>query len=616
MIPLAFLGAQLHPDEVAFRVWAPAAHTLDVVLEDPGGAATLLLHLKPKEDGYFEGRLRGQFDQWLYRFRVNGGNEYPDPASRFQPHGVHGSSQILDLSRFPWSDADWHGPDPTSLVIYELHVGTFSPEGTFAGVTRRLPWLKELGVTAIELMPVGDFPGDRNWGYDGVAIFAPARCYGTPNDLQHLIDTAHRLGMAVLLDVVYNHLGPDGNYTGVFSPHYFSSAHQTPWGNGPNLDGDHSGPVREFFIDNALHWLREYHFDGLRFDAVHAIADDSRLHLLEELTERVRDTIPDRRIVLIAEDHRNLAEIVRAPESGGWGLDAVWADDFHHVMRRLLAGDHEGYFRDYHGTIEEAVTILNRGWLYVGQFSVHDNMLRGTSPTGLPASSFVICLQNHDQVGNRAFGERLHHQIDLAAYRAASAVLLTAPQTPLLFMGQEWAASSPFLYFTDHHPELGRMVTEGRRKEFQRFSAFADPTSAKRIPNPQSEVTYFRSRLRWDEHDREPHRGILDLYRTLLAIRNAPPMNFQAFAWGDDTIVLCHTEHDGSRKCLVARLRGRGRFHSSERPDFPFSDAGPWQLVLHTEEARFAPDAQVPELHLTNDIEIGFSRPGAVLLRS
>jgi maltooligosyltrehalose trehalohydrolase len=616
------LGARIAHGWVAFRVWAPRADTVEVFLENQPPDCSPLQPLTRSPNGYFHSVLPVQSGDMRYRYRVNHGNFFPDPASRFQPAGVHGPSQVVDLARFPWTDAAWPGPARDDLSIYELHVGTFSPEGTFDGVTRRLPLLRDLGVTAIELMPVGDFAGQRNWGYDGVAPFAPARCYGTPLDLQHLVDTAHGLGLAVILDVVYNHFGPDGNYTGVFSPYYVSTTHQTPWGTCLNFDGPESEPVREFFIQNALHWLGEYHFDGLRLDATHAIVDDGPRHFLAELADRMHREFPNRRIVLIAEDHRNLAHMLRPTAERGWGLDAVWADDFHHAMRRLLAGDHEGYYRDYRGESEELAAALNDGWLYTGQHSTHLGEPRGTDPAGLAPERFVFALQNHDQVGNRALGERLNHQIDLATYRAASAVLLLAPQTPLLFMGQEWAASSPFLYFTDHNPELGRLIAEGRRSEFGHFSAFADPKHRERIPDPQAETTFGQSKLNWDERDRDPHRGTLALYRALLALRRGEPAlraatraTFDATTWDADTLVMRWGGNDGSRLMLVARLCGAGTFRAADRPDF---GPGAWRVLLHTEESRFSTDSRPPtcQLGVPGGPEIEFMRPGAVLLHS
>lgn len=613
-------GAWLVEGGAAFRVWAPEARAVDVLLEGPvEGRRTLARDA----EGYFAGQAPGIEAGQLYRYCVNGGPPFPDPASRFQPRGVHGPSQVVALERFPWTDGGWRGVAQRDLVIYELHVGTFSAEGTYEGVIHRLPVLRDLGVTAIELLPLADFPGRWNWGYDGVSIYAPARCYGTPEDLQRLVDAAHAAGLSVILDVVYNHLGPDGNYTGIYSPYYFTNAHHTPWGNALNFDGPHSRPVRDFFLNNALHWLRHYHFDGLRLDAIHAIIDDSPKHFLAELSERVHAEFPERNIVLIAEDDRNLNTIVRPREQGGWGLDGVWADDFHHEMRRLLAGDSEGYFRDYEGRTENLATILNQGWLFTGQSSTHKGGARGSDPAGLSPEQFVLCIQNHDQVGNRALGERLHHQIDAAAYRAASAVLLLAAQTPLLFMGQEWAATSPFCFFTDHNEELGKLVTAGRREEFSHFSAFSDPAVRDRIPDPQAEETFRKSKLKWEEMDGPGQREMWLLYQTLLALRKKEPAlqardNGEAHAWDDDTLVLGRHGKDGPALLLVARLRGSGVFQSHGHAGSGlFAGASSWQVVLHTEEGRFAADARPLAVRQRGGhVEIDFPRAGAVVFRA
>ena len=413
-------------------------------------------------------------------------------------------------------------PGSIATVFYELHVGTFTPEGTFRGVLERLPYLKNLGITAIELMPVADFPGNRNWGYDGVALFAPARCYGEPGDLRALVDAAHQHGLAVYLDVVYNHLGPDGAYANVFSPHYFTDRHQSPWGSGVNLDGPHSAEVRRFFIENALHWVHEYHIDGLRLDATHAMQDDSPVHFLAELTTTVREQ-SGRPVLFVAEDHRNLARMLRPVAAGGWGIDAVWADDFHHQARVHVAHDHEGYYADFTGRAEDLATTLRQGWFFSGQHSTFLGGPRGSDPSGLSPKQFVVCIQNHDQIGNRADGARLHHEVDEGTFRALSTLLLLLPQTPLLFMGQEWAASSPFLFFTDHADDLGRKVTEGRRQEFSAFAAFADPARRAAIPDPQDPRTFARSRLQWDEAERDPHARMRRLYQRLLEIRHATP---------------------------------------------------------------------------------------------
>src|SRR4051794_18371929 len=375
------LGAWPEGDGTRFRVWAPKAKTIEVVVERPG-RELLVAPLVRGPDDHFSGHVPGVGAGDRYRYRVDGRGPFPDPASRFQPEGVHGPSQVVDPGRFDWTDQGWRGITPETLVVYELHVGTFSPEGTFGGVTSRLGALRDLGVTAIELMPLADFAGDRNWGYDGVSLFAPSRSYGTPDDLRRLVDEAHRLGLAVLLDVVYNHFGPAGNYTSEFSDQYFSSK-ESGWGCCMNLDGEGSEHVTELFIGNALYWLHEYHFDGLRLDATHALHDEKPPHFLEVLADRVRAAFPGRWIPLIAEDHRNLDTMLRPREEGGWGLGGVWADDFHHQMRRLLAGDDEGYYLDFAGTTADLATTINQGWFFTGQRSTYLDEPRGTDPSGI-----------------------------------------------------------------------------------------------------------------------------------------------------------------------------------------------------------------------------------------
>ncbi len=570
--------------------------------------------LARQDDGTFSGVVPGAAPGTRYRYRLDGGDAFPDPASRFQPEGVHGPSELIDPSAFHWSDGGgaWPGPSLEGLVVYELHVGTFTPAGTFAAAADRLPHLRELGVTAVELMPVADFPGRRNWGYDGVAPFAPARCYGRPEDLRRLVDTAHRTGLAVLLDVVYNHFGPDGAYQGLFSPQYFTSRHATPWGGAMNLDGGGSAMVREYFFENACHWLHEYHLDGLRLDATHALHDDGPRHFLAELTSRVRGTLPGRNVLLIAEDHRNLAGMARPESAGGWGLDAVWADDFHHELRRGLAGDRDGYFKDFSGSTADIATTIRRGWFFVGQRSEYLDEVRGTDPAGLEPGRFVVCLQNHDQVGNRALGERLNQQIDAAAYRAASALLLLAPETPMLFMGQEWAAGSPFLYFTDHEPGLGKLVTEGRRREFRRFAAFSEPAAAERIPDPQASSTFERSRLDWREIGEEPHAGVLRLHQALLAVRRETGLfpnawgGFEAEALGEGALVL-RRETASTALVVVVQLRGAGSYTLA-------LGTWRWSPVLTTEDAAFVTDPVPVELSLPT-LDLRFSRPGAAILK-
>jgi maltooligosyltrehalose trehalohydrolase len=616
------LGARPEAEGTHFRVWAPKAQTVEVIVERPGDGP-LIASLESSPDGHFSGLVPGARPGDRYRYRPDGRGPFPDPASRYQPEGVHGPSEVVDPGRFAWADGAWGGLTPEDLVIYELHVGIFSPEGTFTGATQRLGALRDLGVTAIELMPLADFAGRRSWGYDGVDLFAPARCYGTPDDLRTLVDEAHRLGMGVLLDVVYNHFGPVGNYAPEFSDRYLS-CRQSAWAACVNLDGEGSGPVREFLIENALHWLHEYRIDGLRLDATHALHDEGPVHFLAELAERVRESIPGRYVPLIAEDHRNLDTMIRPRWAGGWGLDGVWADDFHHQARRLLAGDNEGYYRDYSGTARDLAETIDQGWYYTGQHSIHLDEPRGTDPVGIEPRRFVVCLQNHDQVGNRAFGERLHHQIDPAAYRAATALLLCAPQTPLLFMGQEWAAGAPFLYFTDHDQDLGKIVTEGRRREFRHFLAFVDPGAREAIPDPQAPSTFEASKLDWSERGREPHASTLRLHRALLALRRAEPAlranladHHEAIPLDDDTLLLVRRAPESETMLILVRLRGSGRVDLGRLTDLRLPEGHRWEVALTTEDPAFAPDPSPPILDLDGPgISVEFARPSAIVLKA
>jgi maltooligosyltrehalose trehalohydrolase len=453
-------------------------------------------------------------------------------------------------------------------------------------------------------------------------LFAPSRAYGPPDDLRRLVDAAHRLGLAVLLDVVYNHFGPDGAYASLFSPLYLSTRHRSPWGAAVNFDGDGADHVREFFIENALHWLHEYHFDGLRLDATHGLVDDSPRHVVAELAARVRASLPQRRVLLIAEDERNLSTIVRPPEDGGWGVDAVWADDFHHQVRRLAAGDRDGYYEDFTGTVADLATTIRQGWFYRGQLSVHHRAPRGTDPSGIPLARMVVCLQNHDQIGNRPFGGRLNHQIEPALFRALSALLLFVPETPLLFMGQEWAASTRFLYFTDHHSDLGRLVTMGRRDEFSRFEAFADPVTRTRIPDPQAATTFEDSRLVWDERTQSLHAGVLELYRALLRLRRTEPAmqqweGFDVAALDDASLAVMRSSGQDMLLLVLCTQASRG-VDLGRCPAVPSHQT--WQLVLTTEESRFveSPDADPISdvgIDLEGGLTLGFNRPASVILR-
>jgi maltooligosyltrehalose trehalohydrolase len=596
------IGARFDTTGTHFRVWAPRARSVEVVLFEDGRASTSAA-LAPQGDGFFAAHIAGVGPGARYMYRVDGGDPRPDPASRFQPEGVHGPSEVVDPQAYSWHDIGWRGKALEELVIYELHVGTATPAGTFEALIEGLDELKELGVTAIELMPVAAFPGRRGWGYDGVSLFAPHAAYGGPEGLRRLVDAAHARGLAVLLDVVYNHLGPDGNYLRAFSPAYFTDRHHTPWGEALNVDGPDSRPVRDFFIANTLHWAHEYHLDGLRLDATHAILDDSPTHLLAELAAAVRESLGgERRFVLIAENEENEPGIVHPAAAGGWGLDGVWADDFHHQVRVALTGEQDGYYANYSGTAADLAATLRQNWFYQGQVSPDKGAPRGAPADDLDPPHFVYCIQNHDQVGNRALGERLNHDAGLDGFRAAAALLLIAPHTPLLWMGQEWAASTPFLYFTDHNPELGRLVTEGRRKEFAHFTAFSGET----VPDPQAEDTFLRSKLDRAEREREPHAGVLRLHRDLLALRRDHPAmadrsrkGYSAEPAGEGAVLLRRRAGDAALVAVV-NLGGpaRVRVPAGLRP------------ILDSEDARYGGRGAA---RLEGD-ELVFEGAGAVVL--
>jgi len=542
------MGATVEPCGVRFRVWAPAANSVDV---DVDGRTVPL----QRDDGTWSGFVEGVGAGARYRFRLNGESSFPDPYSRLQPDGPHGPSEVVDPEAFTWHDQSWRRPNIRGQAIYQLHIGTFTPEGTFDAAIEQLARLKELGVTAIEPLPVAEFPGTRNWGYDGVDLFAPSHVYGGPDGLKRLVDAAHQHGLAVVLDVVYNHFGPDGNYLRAYSPDYFTDRYQTPWGEAINYDGARSQWVRKLVLDNACYWLREYHVDGLRLDATHAIYDHSPKHILAELSRLIGDEM-----FLIAETHENDVRYLRPQRENGLGINAVWADDFHHALRRFLAGDREGYYADFSGTLEEVARSIEQGWLYEGQPTRRKQQPRGTPARDRPAWEFLFVIQNHDQVGNRPFGDRLNHEIDLDRYKVASTLLLFLPFTPMLFMGQEFAASSPFLYFTDHHADLGRLVTEGRRKEFAAFSAFSNPARRAEIPDPQAESTFEQSKLRLDELHDEANGAVQRLYATLLRLRRNDPVlsaqdrdTMRAEAVARDVLTV-RRWHDGDERVLVANF--------------------------------------------------------------
>jgi maltooligosyltrehalose trehalohydrolase len=497
---------------VQYRVWAPKAERLSLHVEGVN------VRMRRIDRGWWTADRPMRHGD-LYGYIVDDDGPFPDPRSAFQPSGVHGLSMCVDHALFTWSDHRWEPPPLAAAVIYELHVGTFSESATFEGAISRLPHLVELGVTHVELMPVAEFSGTRGWGYDGVDLFAPHHEYGRPDDLKRLIDACHGRGLAVILDVVYNHFGPSGNYVSRFGP-YVTDRYKTPWGGAVNLDGAGSDEVRRFICDNAVMWLRDYHFDGLRIDAVHAFIDTSATHLLEQLAcevDELEATI-GRHLVLIAESDLNDPRIVRSRESGGYGIDAQWSDDFHHALHTVLTGERSGYYEDF-GALMHLAAAFQEVFVYAGTYSPFRNRVHGRPPDNLPGWRFVVAAQNHDQIGNRATGDRLVHLTSPGRLKIAAALLLTSPFVPLLFQGEEWGASTPFQYFTAHEDEeLGAKVREGRRHEFAAFGW--DPAM---IPDPQAVETFERSRLRWDQLEQPANAGLLDWYRSLIKLRRDNP---------------------------------------------------------------------------------------------
>jgi maltooligosyltrehalose trehalohydrolase len=493
-----------------FEVWAPRASTMEVKI------GTKKFPMEKKSRGYWSAAIEEAGPGTDYGFVIDGLEPaLPDPRTQWQPHGVHAESRLVDHSAFAWSDQDWQAPPLSSALIYELHLGTFTPEGTLKSAESRLDYLKALGVTHVELMPIANFPGKRGWGYDGVDLYAIFNAYGEPNDLKRFVDACHAKGLAVLLDVVYNHLGPVGNYLGKFGP-YFTHSHTTPWGDAVNFEEAGAKEVRRFLIDNALMWLRDYHIDGLRLDAVHAYMDRSAIHFLEQITGEVRrlEAAMGKHFALIAESDLNDPRIVKAEEAGGYGLDAQWSDDFHHALFSVISGDRAGYYADF-GSLAQLAKSLRCVFVYDGNYSEYRHRNHGRQVVGLSGHRFIGFVQNHDQVGNRAQGERVSHEAGVGRAKIAAALVLTAPFVPMLFQGEEFGASAPFLYFTDYDdPGLGRMISEGRKKEFVAFGWAPD-----QIPDPQDEQTFLQSKLNWAELTEQPHRSLLQWHKDLINLR-------------------------------------------------------------------------------------------------
>lgn len=542
-------------DRVLVRVWAPACRSVSLLI----GPEERAVALAAEGDGYFSATVEGVPVGSPYRFRLDGGTAFPDPASRFQPDGPEGPSQVVDPSAFPWTDDGWAGCTLRGQVIYEMHIGTFTPEGTWGAAMRELPRLAELGVTLLELMPVAEFPGRFGWGYDGVDLFAPTRLYGGPDDMRRFVDRAHALGLAVILDVVYNHLGPSGNFLSRFSPDYFTTRYKNEWGDAINFDGPGCGPVREFFLANAAFWIDEYHLDGLRLDATQQIFDRTDPHIIQEIGRAVRRAALGRGTLLIGENECQQAAVATPVERGGCGLDALWNDDFHHAAHVALTGRNEAYYTDYRGTPQELLSAVKHGFLYQGQWYRWQGKRRGTPAYGLPRPAFVTFLQNHDQIANSGRGLRVHALTAPGRCRALTALTLLGPGTPMLFQGQEFAASAPFHYFADHEPDLAAKVEEGRAEFLSQFPSLATPAMRAHLKRPQDEGTFRCSKL--DHAEREAHAEVWALHRDLLRLRREDPVfraqgdgGLDGAVLGEEAFVLRFFGAEGDDRLLLVNL--------------------------------------------------------------
>lgn len=596
------VGAELTTDGVHFRVWAPRHDRVDLFLEaGPGTPATV--PLIPEPGGFHSGLVPDAGSGTLYRYGWDGDDDtlFPDPASRFQPQGPHGPSMVVDPDAYAWSDGSWRGVSAEGQVLYEIHVGSFTPEGTWRSAAEQLSALAELGVTVLELMPVAEFPGRFGWGYDGVDLFAPSHLYGSPDDFRRFVDRAHALGLGVILDVVYNHLGPDGNFLPRFSDDYFTDQ-ETEWGEAINFDGPGSGPVRDFFIANASYWIREFHLDGLRIDATQSIHDRSRgrEHILAEITRAARAAAGDRRVYLVAENEPQDSRLVRSQECGGYGLDAQWNDDFHHSAMVALIGRNEAYYTDYLGAPQEFVSGAKWGFLYQGQHYLWQQKRRGSAALDLPPHALISFIQNHDQIANSGRGERIHQLTSPGRLRAMTALLLLGPATPMLFMGQEFGASSPFLYFADHEPALARAVSRGRREFLRQFPSLAQAD----LPEPGDMETFRRCMLNLAEREERPellalHRDLLRLRREDRVIGTRARGAIDGAVLGGEAFVLRYFGAANGDRLLLVNLGRDLRFAPAPEPLLASPDGRPWRVIWCSEDPRYggsgAPEPESPE---------------------
>lgn len=598
--------SSITPEGVGFRVWAPKRKKVEVVL-DRGSC-----ELEAEGDGYFSGLAEGIGAGTLYKYRLDDGDAFPDPASRFQPQGPHGPSQVIDPSTFPWTDEDWRGVRREGQVLYEMHVGTFTPDGTWEAASRELPELARLGITVIEMMPVAEFPGRFGWGYDGVDLFAPYHLYGEPDDLRRFVDRAHSAGLGVILDVVYNHFGPDGNYLRQYSDTWFTDRYENDWGEAIDFE---PRPVREFFLANAGYWIDEFHFDGLRLDATQDIHDSSDDHILSAIIRRVREAANGRSTYIVAENEPQETRLVR-----GFGIDALWNDDFHHTATVALTGRNEAYYTDYLGTAQELVSAVKYGYLYQGQRYSWQKKRRGAPGLDLPPPVFVSFIQNHDQIANSGRGERCHLLSSPGRFRSLTALLLLAPATPMLFQGQEFCASAPFLYFADHEPELARAVQKGRQEFLAQFPSLKSPEMQACASDPHEPSTFEICRL--DLSERESHASCYAMHRDLLRLRREDPVFRAQGAGGLDGAVLAPEAFvlrwfsqgsEGDDRLLVVNLGRDLHLVPAPEPLLAPPDGACWEVVWSSEDPRYGGCGAPPP----EDRDGGWRLPGqaAVVLR-
>jgi len=585
---------------VHFRVWAPRRKRVEVMLEQAVGARSAAAYeLESDSVGYFSGLLLDAAPGMLYRYRLDGEKTYPDPASRFQPEGPHGPSQIVDPAAFRWTDRDWCGVHIQGQVIYEMHVGTFTRPGTWEAAACELETLAGLGITVLEVMPVADFTGSFGWGYDGVDLYAPTRLYGTPDDFRRFVDRAHRTGLAVILDVVYNHFGPEGAYFTEFSDHYFTDRYENEWGKPINFDGKNSAPVREFIIANAGYWIDEFHVDGLRLDATQQIFDSSSPHVLEEITRAAREAAHGREIIIVAENEPQQVKLIRPPDQGGYGMDALWNDDFHHTATVAMTGRNEAYYTDYHGAPQEIVSALKWGYLYQGQRYSWQKQRRGTPAFGIRPAGFINYIQNHDQVANSGLGLRVHLLTTPGRYRAMTALMLLAPGTPMLFQGEEFASSSPFVFFADHRPKLASAVSEGRADFFTQFRSMATAEMQQLIPDAENPDTFERCKL--DFNERERHADVYALHCDLLRLRKEDAAfssqragAFDGAVLGSEAFLLRFFSEVSGDRLLLVNLGRDLHLDAAPEPLLAPPEGRRWEILWSSESPRYGGSGTPP----------------------